>query len=141
MKYLHFELSSGRVIGSLTEYHENDDPSENIPASWGAIAAPDQAAAYAAADFYVTGSPAAVTPRPDFSITVDKTSINSDGIDKSTFTGIPSGATVVISDASGTTTLTADGTALEVSAEEAGEIAVGVRLFPYLDYVAVVTAA
>ena len=51
-----------------------------------------------AAASYISGTPPAVARRPAHTITIDKTTINADGVDAATIAGIPRGARVQFED-------------------------------------------
>lgn len=135
--YTLYRLATGRIIGTL--------PSEDTPeTNWfepgtGWLQALNPAGDNSA-EYHVTGSPAAITPRPALAATLDKPFIVANGTDQATLAGIPAGAIIEVRDVHKLSRYTADGTALEITADESGDIVIEVESFPFRRARLVVTA-
>jgi hypothetical protein len=83
-----------------------------------------------------------LTARPATACTLDKSTINDDGLDTATLSGIPSGAAVSVTDQNGTTTYTINDGTLEITADDPGTITITVTpAFPYKPLTVTVTAS
>jgi hypothetical protein len=90
---------------------------------------------------YIAGSPPAVTARPSPACPLDKPTITADGLDTATVSGIPTGASVRVTDSNGATDYTVNDGTLEVTADEPGTITITVTpAFPYKPLTVTVTA-
>lgn len=71
------------------------------------------------------------TDRPTLSVTVDKTTVDADGIDFCTLSAVPLDAEIYIN---GVRLGISDGTDVEINFDLVGEYLLKVSLFPYLDF-------
>lgn len=134
MAFFAYDLATGRLLHWISGDGVTNDW---VPAGQAVIEAPgarpDDVGAYR-----VVGG--ALQAKAALPATLDKSTIAANGVDTATITGIPATARLRITDVNGTTTREADGTALEITADAAGDIAVAVSLFPYQAHTFTVTA-
>jgi hypothetical protein len=91
---------------------------------------------------YITGTPPTVTARPTPACTLDKSTITANGTDTATLSGIPTGASVRVTDSNGATDYTVNDGTLEITADEPGTITITVTpAFPYKPLTVTVTAS
>lgn len=72
-----------------------------------------------------------LTPRPSFSLSLSKSTMTADNADYIDLVGVPSGATVTLSRVGASTTVTADGTTIQIKTPLPGKYTVTVEKFPY----------
>ena len=75
--------------------------------------------------YYIDTSTLEILDRPSMGITIDKTSISADGVDKAVISGVPDGASLGEA--------VADGTDIEFITDQAGLHEIYISLFPYQD--------
>lgn len=126
MRYTIYEISSGQIVGHGT----TDEPQSLSDLGVGRAALIDQPPDITPDRHYVTGSPAAVVQRPALGATLNKPSIAANGVDQAILSGVPAGATIKVRDVHGMSDYLADGTTLEITADEPGRITVEVEAFP-----------
>lgn len=93
-------------------------------------------------EHYIAGSPPAVTARPAPACTLDKSTITANGLDTATLSGIPTGASVRVTDSNGPTDYTVNDGTMEITADGPGTITIAVTpAFPYKPLTVTVTAS
>jgi hypothetical protein len=125
--YTQYQVSNGQITGSLMYSGEPGSANANVPGDIASVAG-----AYNGNTTYIattSGGTPTPTARPAMGITLDKTTIIANGTDTATFSGVPSGASVVI-DGGAAETIT-DGT-LELSTATAGTYTFAFTNFPML---------
>lgn len=131
MVYLNCDASG--VIQSYREIHEDDTDLLAYHAAEGDRLIPSASGEISGAEYYVNDSDE-ITSRPAMSLSLSATTITVAG--SATLSGVPSGATVAITNEFGQTeTLVADGTDIALSATMPGSYTVSISLWPYKEEV------
>lgn len=132
-----YNPATGELTGVLQDHSETVDTSDYPGQAVVILAGRQRANRFS---HYVTEG--VVTARPVPGCTLDKPTIDDDGIDTATLSGIPTGALVSVTDQNGTTTYTINDGTLEVTADEPGVIDITVTAaFPYQPLTVTVTAS